>query len=247
MKYVFAGSFLAMIALSAVAWWWQPREVDERIPLVWCCDDAPIRREQIALFNQLHPKYRLMLDPQNGQLEKVIVQSLAGVGPDIFDCYYGWGLDAFVRSGIALDCTDEFARRGTDIDEVWPCVKKLSVYEGRVYGHPGNAHAPAVWFNKQLFDEAGVPYPSPDWTWDDFIEIAKRLTKRDERGRPLQLGFIGYWEWKSVVSEWGGHIFNPEGTRCLLDSPEAIAALQFMQDLTYKHHVAPSLSGGGIS
>jgi len=242
MKYVFGGSFLVLIALSVVAWLWQPRDTDQRIRLIWVSDDNPLRREQIAVFNRLYPRYHLELDPQNGGMEKVVVQSLAGVGPDLFDCYSGWQLGVYVRSGIAMDCTDDLARRGVLPSDVWPCLTNLFMRRGRMYGYLDNASAPAIWYNKQLFDDAGVPYPKPDWTWDDFVSIAKRLTKRDERGRPLQLGFIGYWDWKSVLAEWGGHIYSPAGTRCALDSPEAIAALQFMQDLTFKYEVMPSLS-----
>lgn len=242
MKYVFGGSFLVLVLLSVVAWLWRPHETDTRIPLIWVSDDNPLRREQIALFNRLYPKYHLKLDPQNGGLEKVIVQSLAGVGPDLFDNYSGWQLDVYVRSGIALDCTNELARRGISTKDIWPCLTNLIVDRGRVYGYLDNASAPAIWYNKQLFDDAGVPYPKPNWTWDDFISIAKRLTKRDKYGRPLQLGFIGSWDWKSILAEWGGHIYSPAGTRCTLDSPQAIAALQFMKDLTFKYKIMPSLA-----
>ena len=169
MKYVFLSGFLVLLCLSVVAWLWQPRHDDTRIELIWCSDDNPVRRGQIELFNRLYPKYRLRLDPQNTGMEKVIVQSLAGVGPDLFDCYNGYQLSAFVRSGIALDCTEELARRGIDVNEVWPSLHNLFVLEGRVYGHLDNASARAVWFNKRIFDEEGVPYPTPDWTWDMCI------------------------------------------------------------------------------
>jgi hypothetical protein len=51
--------------------------------LAYLPNDAPTRRETIDLFNKLHPEYRVVLDRQIGSMEKVIVQSLAGVGPDM--------------------------------------------------------------------------------------------------------------------------------------------------------------------
>ncbi|MBI4560244.1 MAG: extracellular solute-binding protein [Candidatus Hydrogenedentes bacterium] len=251
MKYVFLSLFLVMSALSVAAWWWQPVAENDRIELVWCSDDNPMRREQIALFNQLYPQYRLKLDPQNSTMEKVIVQCLAGVGPDVFDCYSGFQLTAFVRSGIALDSTEALLQRGVDPSAVWPCLRPLVTLDGREYGHPDNAHAPAMWFNKAIFDEAGEPYPPNDWTWTEFIEIAQRLTKRDSRGRPVRFGFIGYWDWQSALAQWGANIYTSEGTRSVLDEPKACQAVQFMQDLIYKHKVMPTpteeaaMSGSG--
>ena len=243
MKYVFLASFIVMALLSVVAWWWRPALVEDgRKDIIWICDDNPARHEQIALFNQIYPQYNLKLDPQNLGMEKTIVQCLAGVGPDVFDCYSGFQLSAFVRSGIALDCTDLFPQHGIDIKAVWPCLNPLVIHEGRVYGHPGNAGADALWFNKALFEEAGIPLPRGDWTWDDFIPIAKRLTRFDSHGRPVQFGvMLGKFDWQSVfLGQWNAFIYTPEGTRSTLDSPEATAAAQFYQDLIYVHGVLPS-------
>lgn len=248
MKYLFLSLLLFMSAMSVVAWVWQPRQADDRIELIWCSDDNPVRREQIDLFNELHgpgfrpdhPGYRLRLDPQNQGLEKVIVQSLAGVGPDLFDCYSGFELSAYVRSGIAYDATDELNARGVWPESAWPCLAPLFVHEGRMYGFPGNANAHAVWYNRRLFDRHGVPYPEPDWTWEDFIGIAERLTVRNRQGQPVQFGFIGYWDWMSVLYQYGARVYTPEGTRSALDTPEAAAAIQFMQDLIHRHGVSPT-------
>lgn len=243
MKYAFLGAFAGMAALSVVAGLWRPGRADDgKTDLVWVSDDNPVRREQIALFNELYPQYRLRLDPQNAGMEKVIVQCLAGVGPDLFDCYDGFQRMAFVRSGIALDVTEALIARQVDVDAVWPCLKPLFLEKGRAFGHPDNAHAPAMWYNKTLFEEAGVPYPTPDWTWDDCIAIAKRLTIRDEKGRPVQFGLMmGRYDWPSVfLAQWGGRVYTPEGTRCVLDTPEAFAGLQFMLDLLHKHKVMPN-------
>ncbi len=242
MKHVFMGAFAGMVLLSLVAHVWVPASDPTRTKLVWACDDSPTRREQIALFNRLNPEYELTLDPNPGTFEKIVVQCLAGVGPDLYDSYFPWQTALFARAGIAYDLTGELPKLGVDIDGLWPCTKNSILHDGRVYGHPGNANAMAIWYNKRLFDEAGIPYPDPHWTWDDFVAISQKLTVRDERGRPLQYGFLGYWEWKSVLYEWGASMYTPEGTRCALDSPESIAAFTFLQDLIFKHKVMPSYS-----
>lgn len=211
-----------------------------QIELIWCSDDNPVRREQIRLFNRMHPEYHLRLDPQNSSLEKIIVQSLAGVGPDVFDCYNAYALSTFARAGVARDITEDLRAANLSIDEAWPSLRPVLEQDGKVYGALNNAAAPAIWYNKRIFDEAGVPYPSDEWTWEECIDICRRLTVRNVRGQITRYGIIGYWDWKIGLFQHGASIFNPEGTRCVLDKPEAIAAMQFMKDLIYKYEVMPT-------
>ena len=96
-----------------------------------------------------------------------------------------------------------------------------------------------IFYNKNLFDEAGIPYPDGSWTRAEFVEIARRLTKRDEQGRIIQFGVYNnanpeQWIWQS-----GGRIFSADRMRVLLESPEVIEALQFAADLSTRWHVAP--------
>jgi len=244
MKAFFIATFGALVILSVVAWRIEPRPPAGKTRLVWVSDDNPARRGQIALFNKLHPEYELRLDPldPNAGMEKVILQCLAGVGPDLFDAWGPSQLDSYVRSGIAWDVTDQLAKRGIDqAREVWPAALTATTRDGRVYAFPTNIAADAIWINKDLFDEAGEPYPKGPWTWEAFLRVAQRLTLRDERGRIKQFGFLCDWSyWPQFVMQWGGRIYSPDGTRCVVDSPEAVAAVQFMHDLMYKHHVMPT-------
>ncbi|MFC1805472.1 extracellular solute-binding protein [Planctomycetota bacterium] len=246
MRYVFAGALGVLVCLSLVAVAIQPREAAEgKIPLTWVSDDNPARREQIELFNELHPEYHLTLDPSNTGMQKVIVQCIGGVGPDIFDCYNAFQLSAYVRSGIAWDVTDQLAEAGIDVrKDCWDAGLPIMVFEGRVYGFLNNASVNAIWLNKDIFDRNGIPYPKPDpetgWKWDELIPLAKRLTVRDAKGRVEHFGFMmDWWGWNHFVNQWGGRVYSPDGTRCVLDSPETIAAIQFMQDIIYKHGIAP--------
>lgn len=229
--------------LSGVAYSIRPRDsYVGKTPLVWTSDDNPARREQVALFNKLHSEYILRLDPDNSTMEKVIVQSLGGVGPDLFDCYGAGMLSAFAKSGIAWDITDELVKRGIDVqNDCWSVAAPSAVYDGRVYGFPTNAGHAVIWFNKDIFDRCHVPYPKGPWKWNEFVDVARRLTVRGERGRAKQYGFLGDWGmWPHLVLQWGGHMYNKNGTRCTLDNSEAIAAVQFLHDLVYKYRVMPN-------
>ncbi len=243
MKVFFSVSFGVLILLSVFAWRLAPPPSKSgKTPLVWCSDDNPARREQIALFNKLYPQYDLKLDPSNMDQQKIIVQSIADVGPDLFDSYSASDVMSYAKSGIAWDITDQLAKANISVkDDLWPVAQTVITYNGRVYAFPTNAGAFAVWFNKDLFDKAGIPYPKGSWTWEQFLPVAKKLTIRDSRGRGIQYGLsfdTGIWE--QLVWQYGGSMYTPDGTRCIVDSPEAIQGVQMMYDLIYKYRVSPS-------
>ncbi|MCW5941975.1 MAG: extracellular solute-binding protein [Fimbriimonadaceae bacterium] len=212
-----------------------------RTPLVWTSDDNPLRKEQVALFNRLHPDLNLTLDPANQGMEKVIVQSIGGVGPDLFDCRDANQLSAYVKAGIALDVTDELRGMGIDVlGETWPAMRSVAVHEGRVYGVPTNIGANALWVNQDLLPR-GVVLPSGAWTWSEFIALAQRVTRRDQSGRVVQAGLLFDWyNWPHFLYGFGGRVFSSDGTRCVIDSAEAVQAVSLMQDLVYRYKVTPS-------
>jgi ABC-type glycerol-3-phosphate transport system substrate-binding protein len=231
------------MALSAVAWAIRPGSGgSHRTPLIWVSDDDPTRREHIAIFNRQNPDLDLQLDPDNGGPEKVIVQSLGGVGPDLFDCYFPDELAAYVQAGIAWDITDELAKRGINISrDCWPTLLPYVQLNGRIYGFPANAAVDVLYYDKSAFDSAGEPYPTGPVIWDRLIPVLQRMTQRDANGRIIRYGIsIDDPYWMALVMQWGGRIYSADGTRCELDSSQAIAAIQFLHDLIYRYKVLPS-------
>lgn len=256
MKAFFLAVAAFLAAFSAYVFWSLPHEdLHGRTRIYWETDLNPLRDEQVALFEKLHPGIALGIDPNNAAREKVIVQSLAGVGPDVFD-YWGYpDLEAYVDSGVALDLTDELKRRGIDYRKiVWPMALPWTVKDGRIYGVPANVGVDGVWFHKDMFRAAGVPFPKNGWTVRDFIETAEKMTVRDSRGRVTRYGALidfgnTFYE---ILASFGGEYWNSNGTESRLDSRECVACLTFLHDLLYKYKVAPTpgdensiASGGG--
>jgi multiple sugar transport system substrate-binding protein len=242
-KRLFIALFALLCALSVVAWEIRPRPSrDGRPAIVWVCDDNPARREQIALFERTHPGSRLALDPNTIGMEKAVVQCLAGVGPDVIVAYDGTQLATYARSGIAWDITDRLTSAGVNVRAgFWSGPEPTYLHDGRVYGLPTNAAADAIWLHKDLFEQQGVPLPTGPWKWDEFIGVAKRMTLRRADGSVEHFGFMLDWgTWQHFVMQWGGRLFNESGTVCTADSPEVIAATEFMSDLVYRHRVSPT-------
>jgi maltose-binding protein MalE len=243
-KQFFSGTALLLLALSFLAWKLTPRAQENgKTFLTWVSDDNPMRRAQIEPFNHTHPQYELKLDPTNAGMEKVIVQSLGGVGPDLFDCYDPFQLSAYVKAGIAWDVTDELTKLGIDVkSETWQAVHPDCIVDGRIYGFPTNAAANGVWFHKDVLAEAGVRAPSGAWKWDELLELAKKLTVRDANGRVQRYGFLCDWDqnWLQFVMQAAGKFYSEDGSKCVVNSPEAAEAMRFLNDLIHKHRVSPN-------
>ena len=128
--------------------------------------------------------------------------------------------------------------------------RKKMIIDGKIYGISSCNVSPIMFYNKDLFDEAGLPYPPSDpdkaWKWDEFVEIAKKLTKT-EGGRTTQFGATGFevdwgWVFPPMVASNGGSVLNDDYTKVTLNSPESKEVFEAIRDLRVKHHVAPEVS-----
>jgi multiple sugar transport system substrate-binding protein len=247
MRLVFASVFAFLIVCTLWAVTHVPTAPVGKTVLTWVTDDAPVRQDQMRLFREFcRSKGRtdvdIRLDPNNGGLDKIVVQSVGGVGPDLFDMYQSDQLNAFVEAGILLDVTDAAKAQGFALDRVWPALKTAATIAGRQYSVPPNCASTAIFYNKDVFDRYGVPYPKGDWTWDQFVATARKLTVKRPNGRGYEsFGIMGYTLTDSIWQA-GGEFYTPDGSRCALDSPEAIAGAQFFANLQHKYHVMPTAS-----
>lgn len=244
MKRLFACFLLLLIGLSAVALWLKPSRVRHgKIVLSYACPEFWAKREQVDLFNRVYPKYEVQIDAGNYDMDKVIVQSLAKVGPDLFNAYSADQAAGYIKAGIAWDVTDAMKAAGIDVErDTWPSTHSFVLRDGRVYGFPYNAIADAILYNKDIFDRFGLPYPTGTLQRAEFLELAKKLTVRDDQGRIRHFGVMFWWgiHWRDMIRQWGGRIYSADGTRCVLDSPENIEAMQFLWDLVWKYNVTPT-------
>jgi len=112
----------------------------------------------------------------------------------------------------------------------------------RLYGLPWDFGFRQIFYNVNLFQEAGVPLPPGDWkaggwTFNDFLDAARRLTKKDG-GQITQFGYANTIDYSAWVYANGGRNTNEENTESWLDKPEATEAFGFLADLMQRHQVA---------
>ena len=103
--------------------------------------------------------------------------------------------DTYMEGGMMLPLTEMVANsQEIDIEKDYPSMlSNLYIRNGEVYAIPKDFDTIAVWYNKKIFDDAGVEYPKDGWTWDEMIETARKLTDSDK-------GIYG------ITAEFGGII-----------------------------------------
>jgi multiple sugar transport system substrate-binding protein len=107
---------------------------------------------------------------------------------------------------------------------------------------PQNVSSLVVYYNKRLFDEAGIPYPSADWSWDDFLRTAKALTRDTSGGEQFGLGTqASLFRVAPFIWQNGGQLVDRPRfpTRLTIMTEQGLEAIQWFVDLRLKHKVMP--------
>ena len=121
-----------------------------------------------------------------------------------------------------------------------------SVYQGKTYAVPEELDIMALAYNKDLFDEAGVAYPTADWNWDNLLDAATKLTRTTDDGRQTY-GIYAVNNiqemWGDLVKQNGGTFLTPDMKQAAINTPESQEAIQFAVDLIHKYKVSPSAQG----
>ncbi len=128
----------------------------------------------------------------------------------------------------------------------YPAFMANSQTGGKTWGIPFQRSTIVLYWNKELFKEAGMDPNRPPATWKEMLEYAQKLTKRDASGNVTQYGLqipssgFPYWLFQGLTTPNGVELMNAAGTETYFDKPEVIDALAFWVDLGRKHKVMPA-------
>ena len=209
--------------------------------------NGKVLEEMVARFNREHPGIQVEATFQGKYseiAEKIWTAIQAGAVPPPDVAQIG-GAPLFGETGALVPIT-EFTDgpNGIDRTKIYDAFWAYNTADGQIWSMPFNNSMPVLYYNKDLFKEAGLDPAKPPQTWDELVEAAKALTKdADGDGSIDQWGFnttsSTHWYLSAMILQNGGRIINEDGTRVLYDSPEAVEALQFWGDLVNKYKVMP--------
>lgn len=203
----------------------------------WGSPEEAASHEQVGeAFMQEHPEIQLEYynEPWGDYFTKVQTLWASGDSATIPDVLFLWPTPKYAAQGVLENLDPYIEKASYNLDDYWPALLESAMYEGSVYGFPRDIGLEVLYYNKDMFDEVGVPYPDETWTWDDLASAAEQLTVKDASGQVeryglgMEIGKYSLW-----VNQNNGSILddmrNP--SKCALSEPAAVDAIQFFADL----------------
>jgi multiple sugar transport system substrate-binding protein len=259
--------FMFLSALALLLWRnWPEREARGRTTIRYMAWGNPeqleAEKELIAEFERRRPDIRvkLTLIPGSAYYQKLQVMLASGTAPDIFRCDH-YLFPAYAHRGYFMPLTDFVAGdKDFRLADYFESTVREGMYKDEFYGPNTLFGARVVYYNKDAFERYNreapdgakltdpyVLYKRGEWTLEQFLDAARKLTRFDAKGLPTQFGaLIGGLDAWTFIRSFGGDILTPDGTRCIVDTPEAIRGLRFVQDLVHKWHVMPQAAEGAL-
>jgi ABC-type glycerol-3-phosphate transport system substrate-binding protein len=198
-----------------------------------------------------HPNIKLELDyvSYGDKDTKYATEIQAGAGPDVFHLH-AYSLRSFIERGFTMDVTPFIEKEGGDafLKPWYPQTLEMMQYEGDYYAIPEDFMSMALFYNSNLYKEAGLDPTKPPTTWDEFLEYAQALTRdRNGDGQVDTWGFgtVGAIDpgfelrFSPILLSHGGSYLNEDNTCSALNTPEAKEAFKFFIELFTVYEVIP--------
>lgn len=198
----------------------------------------------IAAFEKKYPniKIKVQTASYNDYWTKLQTQIASGQAPDTFELNYE-NFVTYASSGRLLNLSkraaaDRFFNPGV----YYPRAYQAFRVKGTQYGLPETFSVVLLFYNKDLFRKAGVPFPKKTWKWADELAAAKRLTGGGVFGdfQPVQ-----FWEFYKVLAQNGGTFFNGTKTKATFNSAKGVAALDWLLRKRARDGVMPTTAQMG--
>lgn len=183
-------------------------------------------KDRIEAFEKENPEIKVKVTTIADKYETKLQTMIAGKqAPDVMQvAENGMG---FASKGAFIDLTDKVKDAGIDTEKKWGDITAQYTYDGELFGLPDRGGCTVAYYNKDLFDAAGVPYPTDDWTLDDYYSAVEKLTKdTDGDGKIDQWGTTSsHYQaiWGYMLQANGGNIIKDD--KVVINSPENLETL----------------------
>lgn len=206
---------------------------------------ADWHKSRVSLFEEQNPGLKLTVDelPGDEMYPKVYAMSASGTVGDVVWTYLN-NPPEHKAKGVMISLEEIIAAKNFDTSPFWTSLLDALTIDGELHAIPNHGHYGTVtyYFNRQLYEEAGVDMPQPEWTVEDLVTGAKAITDAPEIWGFRSVGG-GQEHIPSYLRMFGGELLNPEGTTCLIAEEKSVEALKWLYDLQYEYKVDPCNCG----
>ena len=208
-------------------------------------NDKQVRDATIARFNKRYPDVKVTdqftpITSWADYIDKLVQQVASGKAPDLIHIATE-GVELSIRKHLVIPL-DEFtgASTGALLSDIDPVLLKSFSVEGKLYLIPEAWNNMMIYYNTKVFKEAGISRPSDDWSWDDFLALAKRLTAGEGPNKRFGFG-IPYFNF-GLTPFWYSNetsVLKPDLKESNLSDPKFLEAVKFVHGLVYDSKVSP--------
>ncbi|MFY0762449.1 sugar ABC transporter substrate-binding protein [Metabacillus dongyingensis] len=194
-------------------------------------EELKIQQEIAKRFEEKNPGVKVQVEAYGDGFDQKLAASFGAKNPP--DVMYMWNFPAYYES---LEPLDEYIEGDAvmDMDDFYQGLFNYSSMNGKVYGMPAGFTTRVVYYNKDLFDAANIPYPKDGWTWGEFKKIAQKLS--DPSKKQYGFGVVpepDTYDLQGLVWSNGGRFISEDGQKIkgYMNSPETIESIQLLSDL----------------
>jgi multiple sugar transport system substrate-binding protein len=203
-------------------------------------EGAQIQETVIAAFRTKYP--HITVDYQKNPetyLQKIQTLIVAGTPPDAFALSQPDLVQLIAQNSVAE--VDQYLKRDAKLVNAGDFFKThLEAWQvgGKQMALPRDGGGVAVYYNKSLFDAQNITPPAAGYTWDEWLDVARRVSVKDGPTGPIYGATRnGPADWVHWIWQNGGDILDKDAKRSTLEAPEAVEAIQYHADLVTKHGV----------
>jgi len=201
-------------------------------------DAAAVMDKLAKAYTAAHPNVTIKVAPGASTTDELLQKIAAGfvsdTYPDVSYIYGSWA-GQVAESGHTLDVASWVKDPAVGWDGLPAASRATATVDGKVIGIPAIVGNLGLIYNKKVFDDAGVAYPTADWSWDDFRAAAKRLTNPDKKIYGTAYSVSGNedttWHLWPLLWQKGGKILSDDGKSAAFNSDQGVAALDFLRGM----------------
>ena len=164
-----------------------------------------------ADFEAAHPGVKIILEPTSWD-EYWTKLEAAATGGSIADVFHmnGVNIKKYADGGVLMPLDEQIAKSDVDLANYPPAMNEMYNFRGVQYGIPMDYDTVGLWYNKTLFDQAGIAYPTSEWTWDDMITAAKAINALGDDIYGIAANYEEQQGFYNTVYAYGGWFVDDE-------------------------------------
>ena len=224
-----------------------PEEARPRVPALektilidsnWHTDSPP--RQAHAKFwtdtwAEHFPTYKLDIQAHGDVIVRLASDTYGHMiqfPPTVFAIFKG-------KPGLFVDITRDMGARGITENDFFG-IPDVETFQGRRFGIPLQTNVFGWMYNRSKLEQIGQKLPDETWTYDDAVEVGKRLTREDAVPPQWGLRWRHNWDIIPILRAARVNYLSEDKERVTLDTPQGVAALEFILDVVHRHHAAPT-------